>query len=360
MELKIRALRARAVDLPLARPLATGGGTVASAPFVLIDLQTDEGVGGCSYLFAYGRFAVAPLAQLVENLGASLIAEPVAPFDLERRLQRACRLIGAQGLTLMAISGIDMAAWDALAKAAGQPLARLLGGSPLAIPAYNSNGLGLVGPAAAGSEAEALAAPGFGALKIRLGYPDVGEDLAVVSAVRKAVGEGVRLMTDYNQCLSVAEAQQRLRRLDDQGLDWVEEPTRCDDYAGHARIRAKAGTPIQLGENCWGPSEMAKALEVGACDYFMPDLGKIGGVTGWLRAAALAEPLGLPVSSHLYPEVSAHMLAVTPTRHWLEYVDWIEPVLETPLRIEQGEAHIPDRPGHGMSWNEAAVERYLI
>jgi mandelate racemase len=359
-KLTIRSVRPRPVNVPMARPLQTSGGAVSSAPLVLVDLTTEEGPVGRSYIFCYTPLALAPIARLVENLNDVLKGDDLAPVALEAKLQRTFRLLGYQGFVTMALAGIDMAAWDALGQAAGQPLVRLLGGTPRPIPAYNSNGLGIIGAEKAGEEASELLAEGFHAVKVRLGYPDVAADVAVVRAVRRAVGEGTPVMSDYNQSLSVAEAQQRLRHLDGEGLYWVEEPTRFDDYVGHGAIREKAGTPIQLGENCWGPHDMAKALEAGACDYFMIDAVKIGGITGWLRAAALAEPRGLPVSSHLFPEISAHLLAVTPTAHWLEYADWANPVLQQPLVIENGNAIIPDRPGIGWAWDEAAVAKYLV
>jgi mandelate racemase len=152
----------------------------------------------------------------------------------------------------------------------------------------------------------------------------------------------------------------RTEALAGEGLYWVEEPTSADDYAGHADIRRKTRLSIQMGENWWGPHEMAQCVAAGASDLCMPDAMKIGGVTGWLRAAALAEAAGLPMSSHLFPEVSAHLLAASPTCHWLEYVDWADPVLREPLRIESGHAVVPDVPGSGVAWNEDNVGRYLV
>jgi mandelate racemase len=260
----------------------------------------------------------------------------------------------------MAMAGIDMAAWDALAKSCEVPLARLLGGEPRKIPAYNSCGLGIIGGERAAEEALELVAPGFRAIKVRLGYPELDTDVAVVRAVRRSVGEGVVLMSDYNQSLSVVEAERRAAALDGEGLYWIEEPTRADDHSGHAQVRRESGTPIQTGENWWGPHDMAKSIEAGASDYAMADAMKIGGVSGWLRAAALAESAGLPLSSHLFPEISAHLLSMSPTCHWLEYVDWANPILEEPLEIMEGYASVPSRPGIGMSWDEEAVRRYSV
>ncbi|MFQ6022312.1 MAG: enolase C-terminal domain-like protein [Acidiferrobacterales bacterium] len=358
--LTVRALRVRAVDVPIQRPLQTSGGVVETAPLVLIDLETDEGPIGCSYIFCYTRLALAPMVRLLEEVGQLVEGDLVAPQAIEHKLQRRFRLLGAQGLIGMALAGVDMAAWDVLGKAAGLPLVQLLGGAARPIPAYNSTGLGIIGREHVGAEAQELVAPGFRAIKVRLGYPDIATDVAVVRAVREAIADNVLIMTDYNQSLSVPEALQRVHHLDDEGIYWIEEPTRADDYTGHAKISHEARTPIQLGENCWGPHDMAKALAVDASDFFMPDVMKIGGVSGWLRAAALAELTGIPLSSHLFPEISVHLLAVTPTSHWLEYVDWANPILSEPLKVEDGHAVIPDRPGHGIEWNEEGVARYLL
>jgi mandelate racemase len=359
-ELTVRGLVVRAVDVPMNRPLITGGGEVGSAAMVLIDLLTEEGIVGCSYLFCPTPLVLEPLAKLLSNLAPLIEGAPLAPLEIEQKLQKMFRLLGPQGLSAMAMAGIDMAAWDALAKSCEMPLVRLLGGHSCRVPAYNSCGLGMIGPERAALEAQELLAAGFGAIKVRLGYRELKTDLEVVRAIRDSVGEEVVLMADYNQSLSVAEASRRAAALDEEGLYWMEEPTRADDYTGHARIRRETKTPVQIGENWWGPHDAAKSVEAGASDYVMPDAMKIGGVTGWLRAAALAEAAGIPLSSHLFPEISAHLLAVSPTRHWLEYVDWADPILEKRLEIEDGHASVPDAAGIGISWDKGAVQRYTV
>jgi len=158
----------------------------------------------------------------------------------------------------------------------------------------------------------------------------------------------------------VAEAIRRGCALDGEGVYWIEEPIRHDDYRGCAQIAREVATPVQIGENFSLPQAMEQALMAGACDYVMPDLERIGGVTGWLRASSLAAARGIEMSSHLHPEVSAHLLAATPTCHWLEYVDWANPVLVEPLQVVDGAIVIPDRPGNGLAWDKDAVERYRI
>ena len=181
------------------------------------------------------------------------------------------------------------------------------------------------------------------------------------SSVKKAIGPRVKLMVDFNQGLSAAEAIRRGRMIDDEGgVEWIEEPVRADDVSGCSLVRREIRTPIQIGENFMGPEQMAQALAAGACDFVMPDAQRIGGVTGWMRAAALAQGAGLEMTSHLFTEASAHLLAVTPTCHWLEYVDWANAVLKDPLEVKDGFAHVPDSPGTGIAWDEKAVKKHLV
>src|SRR5579859_1169855 len=358
--LTLRAIRTTAVDVPMARPLGTSAQTIRTAPLLLIDLETEEGITGHPYLFCYTRMAPALIAAVLTDIMDAVKGERLAPIDLSTRLLQRYRLLGAQGLVRMALAGFDVACWDALALAAGLPLASYLGSQPRPIPAYNSNGLGLMPAEQAADEAEALLQQGFRAIKLRLGRPNAKDDLAVVRAVRHRVLDTVALMADYNQALSVTEAIRRGKLLDGEGLYWIEEPIRHDDHTGCARIATELATPVQIGENFAGPPAMAAALAANACDYVMPDLERIGGVTGWQRAAGLAAAVGIEMSSHLFPEVSAHLLAATPTCHWLEFVDWAAPILAGPLRIVDGMAQVPNRPGTGVSWEEDAIKRYGI
>jgi mandelate racemase len=355
--LTIRAIRARAIDLQIPKPVETASGVMRTAPLVLIDLVTGEGVTGVSYVRCYTPTALHPLAQLIANLEPVLAGDTAAPAFVERKLQRHFRLLGPQGLTGIAMAGIDMALWDARAKACGVPLVTLLGGEPKPIPAYAS--LRTMSPDGAAAEAEELVAGGFSAIKVKIGRGDLAADLATIHAVRRAIGDAAKLMVDYNQSLTVAEAIDRARVLDDEGLTWIEEPTLADDFAGHARIAAAAKTAIQLGENWWGPHDMATSIAAGASDHVMLDVMKLGGVSGWLRAAALAEAAGLPASSHTFPELSAHLLGVTPTAHWLEYLDHAGGILAEPVRVENGHVLTPDRPGSGIEWNEDAITHAL-
>ncbi len=361
MALKITNLRARAVAAPIKRPPMSASGAIANAPLVLMDLETDSGITGRSYLFAFMPSMLKPTVQCVEALAELIAGDDVAPLAIDAKLRKRFTLMDVHGILGQALAGLDMAAWDALAQSQGMPLARALGGEVRPIRAYNSNGLWIQDPAKVADEAEQLLSEGnFSAVKIRIGRPDFKQDLAAVRNVKKRIGDGICLMSDFNQSLTVNEAILRGRALDDEGLYWIEEPIRHDDYAGCARIATEVRTPIQIGENLLNSMEMQKAIDTKAAEYYMPDVQRIGGVTGWLRAAALAQANSLDMSSHLFPEISAHLLAVTPTCHWLEYMDWGGAILKEPVKIENGHVLIPDRPGIGMEWDEQAVARYAV
>lgn len=353
--LTIRSIAARTVNAPLARPIRTAMGTIPSAPLVLVDLETHQGVAGRAYLFAYTLPALAPLARLVGEIGRELEGRTVAPLERWRDLDRRFRLLGWQGLVGMAVAGIDMALWDALGRAAGWPVVRLLGAEPKPLPAYDS--YGAVDPKADAGALRASVDAGFRAIKIKLGDGDFARDLATAAAVRDLIGPDVALMVDYNQSLDPPEACRRLARLAEYDIHWVEEPVAAEDLRGHARVRAASPVRVQTGENWWFPRAMADAIAAGASDFAMVDVMKIGGITGWLRAAALAEAASLPLSSHIFVEASAHLLPATPTAHWLEHLDIAGAILAEPVVPRDGMVTARG-PGLGLDWDEEAVKRY--
>jgi mandelate racemase len=359
--LTLREIKARPVVLKLKRPVVARIATITEWPLVLIDLVTEQGIVGRSYLEPYVVKSMRYLVPALHDLGALLRGRSVAPLELFDAARKSLHFVGYEGLSMIAASGLDMAAWDATAKAANQPLCVLLGGTVGAVKSYNSNGMWLKEPAAVAAEAlELRDEGGFSALKLRLGRADARDDLATLDAVRNIVGDDMHLMVDFNQGLDLAEAIVRCHMIDSHGLDWIEEPLVYDNLDGHAQLAAELKTPIQIGENFYGPREMYKAIQRKACDLVMPDFMRIGGVTGWMRAAAIAGAAGVPMSTHLYPEVAAHVMRATETAHWLEWQDWADPILEQPYEIKDGLLRIPDRPGVGLEWNEKAVAANLV
>lgn len=358
--LKVRSISATAVTLPMKRPLGTSAQRIANASLLLVDLKTEEGPEGHAYAFCYLPSIARSLVHVVQELGDVLTGNPLIPMDLTQTVNRYFKLPGVAGPLAMVASSVDTAVWDALAVAARVPLATLLGSGPRPLPAYNSNGLGLMSPEEVADEAEELLERGFRGVKLRLGRADFAQDLATVRLARKRLPDKVHVMVDFNQALTFAKGMECGLALDQEGVYWIEEPIRHDDYHHSALIAQAVKTPIQLGENFAGLQPMATALASSSSDFVMLDVDRIGGVTGWQRAAGIAAAYNREISSHLFPEISAHLLSASPNAHWLEYVDWAEPLLQEPLKILDGMATISGKPGNGLRWDISAVEKYRL
>ncbi|WP_213958188.1 enolase C-terminal domain-like protein [Variovorax sp. dw_954] len=354
-------IEARPVMLKLKRPIQARIGGVSDWPVILIDLHTREGIVGKSYLEPYLPNSMKYLMSMLKDLSDALKGRQVAPADIYNIARKSLHLVGYPGLSMIAVSGLDMAAWDALAKSANLPLCTFLGGSVGPVNAYQSSGLWLIPPESAEEEAIQLRDEGnFTAMKMRMGREHLRDDLATLKAVRKGVGDDMRLMVDFNQSLHIGDALLRCRAIDDLGFEWIEEPLLYDNFDGYAKLREAIKTPLQMGENFYGPLDVHRAIQMNTCDLMMPDFMRIGGVTGWMRAAAIAGVAGVPMSTHFYPEVGAHVLRVTETAHLVEWIDWVNPVLQKPYEIRNGQVIIPDAPGLGMEWDEDFVRGALI
>ena len=356
----ILRIEARPVLIPFRRPVQTASFVIPEAPLVLIDLHTNDGVIGRAYVLAFAQWVFKPLIACIEAASEMISGQVLAPINISALIRERMLLVGNTGITGIALGGIDMALWDAVARAHNLPLVALLGGKARQLSAYNSCGLWLKTAESLADEAPALLEEGgFNAVKIRLGRPYASDDLTAVRVVREQIGTDCALMADFNQSLRTGEAIERGRILDHEGLTWIEDPVAHDNYEGHAKIRSSINTPIQTGENFYEARKLKRAIEMGALDFVMPDAALIGGVTGWMQAAAIADTYDIPMSSHLYPEFSCHLLAATPTAHWLEYVDWATPILQDPVRVMDGQVIAPCTHGAGLEWDEEAISHFL-
>lgn len=355
--LTVQRVGVRGVSVPIRYVLGTSAASVTAVPLVLVSLQMSDGVVGHSYVFCYTASGAKAVAGHVTEAVELIAGRRLDPIELAGDLAKRYRLLGVTGTVRMALSALDCALWDAAASEAGLPLARYLGGECRPIQAYDSRGLGLMPAAELARETEALLERGLKAIKLRLGYPTLEEDLAALRAVRSIAPGDVEVMVDYNQALTVDDAIERGAALQAEPLVWLEEPIRHDDYRGAAEIARALDVPVQIGENFGGPFEMRRAVEAGASDLVMLDVARIGGVTGWMECAELANAAALKLSSHLMPELSIHLLAASPTAHYVEWVDWAEGLLVEPLRIDAGFITPPDRPGLGLCWDESKLAR---
>ncbi len=363
--IEITGIRIRRAIVPVRRVLNTRVGRFTKGPFLLIDLELKGGGAGrvLGFTFMPIGLKVVPilLEALVEAVKGRKItyAEMPAVHDL---CQKAVTHMGHEGVAQMALSMLDMALHDALAREAGVPLYQLLGGSNAPLPTYHSCGLGIAEPQDVAREAKEMLAEhgGFTHMKLRMGRGDAAGEIAAYKAVRSAIGPEVLISCDFNQGLPSASALETCRAIDGLGLTWIEEPVAYDDYDTQARLATKLGTPINIGENWWSWRVGKAAIEMGACDYVMPDLLRIGGVTGWMRLARVAEARAVPFSSHLSPDYSAHVLAATPTKHWLEFMDWGQDLTQDPLVPVKGYTTPRDTLGTGLEWNEKAIAPCLV
>ncbi len=355
---RIRSLMTRGIMVPLKFTLGTSAAIVKAVPLLLVDLLNEDGVTGRAYMFCYRPSgAVAISSHLFEAVDI-LKGTDTTPFDAAQILSRQFALLGVTGTVRMALSLLDMAMWDAIAQMQRVPLCSLLGSSPKPLRAYDSRGLGLMEPDRLAREVQSLLESGLTAVKLRLGYPSLAEDLAALNAVRRGISGGdVAIMVDYNQALTSTEAILRGRELEKEGIYWLEEPIAHDDHAASAAIAHELKVPIQIGENFNGPEGLLRAINARASDYIMIDVARIGGVTGWLHAAGVAAAHGIEMSSHLMPEISTHLLCATPTAHWLEYVDWADAIIEEPLKIRDGMVLTSEKTGSGISWDEPKLKR---
>jgi mandelate racemase len=361
----VASVRIRSVLLPLKRGVVTSTGVVAVAPLMLVDLEANSGAVGRAYAFAYSPAFLPALSALTDVLAKSIVGTPLAPRTIEATLRNRFTLLGgATNLAAFAVSAIDMAAWDAFARHVKLPLSSLLGFAPEPTKAYAGNGVGVVESKEIPAIVDAVLNDGVTAIKVRLGRASGVDDLRAVEATKDALTERRRasmpMMVDFNQSLNTVEAMARCRSLDAHSIVWIEEPTRCDDWRGNAMIAEATQTPIQIGENITSAHALQTALQEKATDFVMLDLQQLGGVTGWMRAAHVAQSFGAPISSHLFQEFSSHMLAGTSGADWLEYFPIADPILATRCRVIDGAvAPIPGY-GSGIEWDESAVSRYLV
>ena len=359
--MRITAVRSRVVSVPVKKKVVSRVGVFDAMWNVLVDVESDEGLTGSTYLWAFSPAGAGALRQVLRELAEVAVGEdPFFTTRLWRRMWARITQWGHKGLAVIGMSGIDTAVWDLVGKALDKPLAHVLGANADRVLTYASEGLWLTDDLRAlAREAEELRGRGFRAMKMRLGRPRMADDVEAVRVVRQAIGPDVTLMVDANQGWDADYTIRIGRHLEAFDLYWIEEPIPHDDLAGHARIAAALDTPLASGENVYSPQGFRDAIVLHAFDIVMPDVERVGGVTGWMRTAALAEAWNLPICSHLFPEISVHLVAAAPTACFLEHMPWGSDLFREQLELVDGMVPVPDRPGLGFTWDEATIRRLL-
>lgn len=361
--LKITQITTRILQVPLARPVASSNIRLDAIWLLLLDLDTQQGVRGSSYIWAFNSAGAKALKAVIEHLSGVVIGEdPCATTRLWSIMWRAIIQWGHAGIAVMGLSALDAAVWDILGKVAGQPIANLLGRKVERVPVYAS-GLwvtddldGLV------REARGYIDLGFRGMKMRIGRKDYRDDVAAVRAVREAIGSNVHLMVDFGSTLSYADATKLAHALEPFELFWIEDPVADEDVTDHARITAEILTPICFGEKVYTPHGFQQAIDARAADILMADMQRAAGVTGWNRIAGLAAAARLPLSSHLLPELNLHLVASAPTGLYLEYMipSWGGSLFNEEMEIVDGTAVVPRRPGFGLTWHEDTIRTSVL
>jgi L-alanine-DL-glutamate epimerase-like enolase superfamily enzyme len=354
-------VRTRHCRIPPATPWEDALAPVPNLDFITLEITTDEGVTGLGLTYAVGPGGSAIKALLDDELLPLVKGQDVSAFDaLWHRLRKHLRRAGTAGLTTMALAAVDVAVWDALAKSQGVPLYKLLGGDRVAIEVYAS-GIDLaMSPDELAALVQGYVDDGYQTVKVKVGRPTLGEDVARLAAARQVMGDGRELLLDANQGWTVDEAVRRLAAFERFRPGWIEEPLVAEDVAGHARLRQATSTPIAMGESLSNKEQFAAYLRADAVDVLQPDIARVGGFTEWRKIAALAEANGLTVAPHYLMELSVHALCGVANGAVLENVTggglFDLGLLASGLSISDGVAAPPDRPGHGIVLDRAVLD----
>jgi L-alanine-DL-glutamate epimerase-like enolase superfamily enzyme len=325
--------------------------------FLFAEIRTADGLDGLGFGYSKRAGGRAQFAHAGE-VAAELVGED--PSDIGRlwtKLVWAGASVGRSGAATQAIAAFDVALWDLKAKRAGLPLAKLLGAYRDSVRCYDTSGGFLHEPIETVLDnASAARAAGIGGIKIKVGHPSPGVDLARVRAVRERLGDDVPLMVDANQQWDRHTARRIGRALEEFGLAWIEEPLDAYDAEGHAALARTLDTPIASGEMLTSVAEHAELIRHGAVDVIQPDAPRIGGITQFQRVAALAEQRHLTLAPHFAMEIHVHLAAAYPHEPWVEHFDWLHPLFNERLEIHDGRIHLSDRPGLGVTLSGQARE----
>ena len=362
MPVLIDRIETTLVDLPLRAPVGTAIHSITSVGCVLVQLTTSDGVVGQSLIFTINSDRLRSFDEMVGGLASLAVGHGVhESAAIWESAWAAVNPTGHKGVTVSAMSAIDVAVWDAYARSIGQPLHHVFGACRSDVDTYASSGRWRSASLDdLQAEAQAFVAAGFRAIKVRIGSDTIAADVARVQAVRDAVGDDIGILADANQAFTPKQAIRLGRRLEEFDLVWLEEPVPAGDFAGHADVRAALDTPVASGETEYTRFGMQAMIEARAADVLMPDLQRIGGYTEFQRAAAAADAQHVPVSSHFFTEYSLALAGSLPNCISVEHIDWFAPLFNEQIELRNGRLAIPDRPGHGFTFDENAIDRHRI
>lgn len=366
---EIRKVEARTIRIPLAEPVSFSTRRVEARHYTIVRIETEDGVVGHGFCHGGTRFGGLASIAVRELFRPLLVGQdPYRTEGLWQELHQDALLNGRAGAVMRALSAIDTALWDGNARRAGLPLWRYLGSYRReTVPAYFSGGYyRRGGPEEVRKEIERAVAAGFRAVKLKIGGAGPSEDAARVAVARELIGpEGILLLDANNAWQDVSSALRAINPLLDYNPFLIEEPFAPEDYESHRRLAAALPVAVASGEIAAGRFAHRALIEAGGITVLQPDAAVCGGVTEWRRIAAMAASASVPVMSHSFHDLHAHLIASVPNGRFVEYFadDSILPfrrVLDRQLEVRDGELVLPTAPGLGFEFEASALNRYAL
>lgn len=349
---KIESCRVTTYHIPLETPFAAGQWVLTEACNAVVKLRSHDGVEGIGYAFTFNRDHTALIARTIEILGSEIIGkDAMSVATLRADLFQSTNFLGHGGVVTSAIGALDTALWDIKAKTLGVSLYRLLGGDNPQVPVYASGGPHNQTEDQLARELEKYREEGFKAVKIKVSS-DAEAVVNRVALARDILGDDIELMVDANQAWSFKQTVDLAERLQEYRIYWLEEPLPYWQLTQAADLRRRLSVKLALGETLYGERQLISAVEVGASDVIMPNLQKVGGVTGWLEVAQAAAQRGYTVSSHTFCEMSGHLMACVPNGEYMEYMPWWRQLFKNPFDVVDGCLVLPETPGLGLELDD--------
>jgi L-alanine-DL-glutamate epimerase-like enolase superfamily enzyme len=327
----------------------------------IVRITDADGVTGTGYSYTIGTGGYSVVELLKRTLVPAILGREAMEIErIWRDLLFLTHATTTGAITSIALAAIDTALWDLKARKLGQPLHLLAGGAQQSIPLYTTEGGWLhLDESALVDDALRAKDTGFGGCKLKVGRP-IFEDVRRISAVREAVGPGFEIFTDANQRFNVDEAIRRARAYEPLDIGWFEEPLTAEDISGHSRLVANTSIPIAVGESLYSALHFREYLERHACSVVQVDVGRIGGITPWLKVAHMAEAFNIAVCPHFLMELHVALCAAVPNARWVEYIPQLDELTGEKMEIRDGHAIPSEKPGLGIDWDFEAIEAMTV
>jgi len=351
-KLIITALNFYEAESPLSQPIADATHQIPAIRFLVARLTLADGTVGEGYLLAFHFSPAAIRGALADVRALALGREVTATREFDRACDQAFEYFGDTGLQRWARGLVNIAMWDARGRQAGKPVWQLLGGKARRVPAYGSGGWLSYSLDELLAEATGYVRRGFTAVKLKVGSPELERDVERIAKVRETVGPQVRVMIDANQGLDYPAALALAKRAEPHGIHWFEEPLPHTDFAGYAALKQNTRMLLAMGEREYDLVALRELATRKSLDLWQPDILRLGGVEGWLDSAALAREHRLPVLPHFYKEYDTPLACTIPDAYGVESFDWVDGLIDRPVRFENGYAYPSDAPGWGFRFKD--------